>query len=408
MHFVKMTGAFGISTFMIMLLVEIQQLSTVAATGTADLNHLVNGTSLKFNNQSDKCTLPGLDKCSCFWIKGDPRELLDSITCNGLGFTNMSVLSSVGDTVKTIVFTGNDLEILNASVLSSATNLRSLDISSNNIKTVMPGSLSGLPRLEELILNNNSWLVDEETCPKILQNIPLKKLYLNNAFARNYNATMKYVTDLRTLFGSCVLGSLEVLQLESNNLYFVDSDIFCNMPKLQTLDLSHNKISELPCNGTCLASVQDMFLHDNRLSHISHDCISEIKKPELKLSRIKLDITDNPFTCDCDILDQYEWLVDNSTSTHVYKKDKLLCRFPNKLTGQAILNLQKSDFVCPSYVSGNNKLKFLPIIFSLLFAVVAFGLLLLVFSKRHQIRNLFGGRQRSASRLTAGYSSMDA
>lgn len=392
-----MVRTFGISIFMIVLLIEIQQ-------GSSD-----GVPSLTFNNQTGECTLFGLEQCYCSWVSGN-RKHLDAINCSGVGFTNISVLHDVGDTVKTIVFTGNDIDTLDVSVLKSATNLKSLDLSSNNISTIMPGGFSAIPHLEKLTLNNNSWLVDKDTEP-VFENVMLKKLYLNNAFAINFNATStkKFVTHLAYVFDDKqVLGSLEELHLASNDLYFVVSEIFCNMPKLRYLDLSHNHISKLLCNATCLTAIQHLLFQNNNLNHISQECISWIQQPAFKT--VKLNITDNPFICDCNMHHQYKWMLNDSSSAHFYgdEKDKLLCQFPQRWAGQPILHLKNSDFVCPQYVSGNNKLKFIQIVIGFMFALVAVGLLLFVFSKRQQIRKRFRSRHGDASVMTAGYTSMDA
>ncbi|KAK2184276.1 hypothetical protein NP493_274g02011 [Ridgeia piscesae] len=391
-----MVRTFGISIFIIILLINIRQSGSAAS-----------APPLTFRSQTGKCTLPGLEKCFCSWISGNDGRL-DAVNCTGVGFEDMSVLHVINDTVKTIVFTGNDLTTLNVSVLKSATNLKNLDLSSNNINSIMPGGFSALQHLEELNLSNNSWMVKEDT-ELVFENVTLKKLYLNNAFESRINATMVHATPLSYVFGSkTVMGNLEDLHLASNDMYFVDSEILCNMPKLRYLDLSHNHIYKLPCNATCLGGLQHLLFQNNSLSHMSQECISSLQQPALKT--LELNIIDNPFTCDCHMRPQYEWMLNSSSSAHFDDTDKykLLCHFPQKWAGQSILHLNYSDFVCLTPDSGNRQMNFIPIIFGVIFALVAVVILLFVCSKRHQIRKLFRSRHGDTSMMTAGYTSMDA
>ena len=377
---------------------------TTATPSTVELSHVSDNKTLTFNEgRQANCTLEGLQRCSCTW--DSVIEHLTIVNCSDVGFTNMSSLASVGDTVETILFTGNDLIILDPSVLSSATSLKMLDLSSNNIIKVATGGFSRLPQLETLILNTNNWLVGEDTGP-IFVNLSLKHLSLNSAFAGNYNDTMKHGTNLRFLFGDeGVLGSLEELYLQSNNLYFADSEIFCNMHVLRLLDLSHNQISELPCNATCLSPIQTLLVQNNSLGRISVDFVVQMQPSVLSLA--KLDISDNPFVCDCHMVDDYEWLK-NESSAYVFQRDKLLCRFPDSMNGRSIMQLENADFVCdPNPVIINKEFSRGPIVFGVLFALVVVAVLVALFIYRHRIRQSVFGRRHGTTTMTAGYSSMD-
>ena len=374
------------------------------STSTPSTVELTDNKTLTFSEvKQGNCTLEGLQRCSCTWAS--VTEDLSIINCTDMGFTNMSSLASVGETVETILFTGNDLTILDPNVLTSATGLKKLDLSSNNIIKVATGGFSRLPQLETLILNDNNWMVGEDTGP-IFVNMSLKHLLLNGAFAANYNDTMKHAKNLRYLFGDeGVLGTLEELYLQSNNLYFADSETFCNMHVLRLLDLSHNHISALPCNATCLAPIQTLLVQNNSLGLISGDFIAEMRPSVLKL--VKLDISDNPFVCDCHMVEDYEWLKNASSSAYVFETDKLLCRFPAGMNGRSIVSLETADFVCGPTVIINKEFSRGPIVFGVLFAIVVVAVLVALFIYRHRIRQRVFGRRHGPTTMTAGYSSME-
>ncbi|CAL1267428.1 unnamed protein product [Larinioides sclopetarius] len=98
-----------------------------------------------------------------------------------------------------------------------------------------------------------------------------------------------------------------ILNLEGNQIETLPADAFVDMPRLQSLHLSNNKLSTIP---------------DGVFSQINH-----------RLSNLILD--NNPLNCDCG----FNWLISNKPKYSFTGK----CATPKKLNGKSVKDLKSSD-----------------------------------------------------------------
>jgi hypothetical protein len=112
-----------------------------------------------------------------------------------------------------------------------------------------------------------------------------------------------------------------VLNLSSNSLISINS--LSNLNNLQTLDLTSNRISSLPSN---------LFSKFPQLSslYLSYNFLKTIPKSFNEISNINLDISNNPLNCTC----QLKWLT---------KWFETINHF-NKITCQKSKQLNENDF----------------------------------------------------------------
>lgn len=93
--------------------------------------------------------------------------------------------------------------------------------------------------------------------------------------------------------------SLKYLNLQGNMLSHLDSDVFTNLKELEYLDLSYNSLRTL-FDERLFASQQKLRVLKLSSNKISHVDVKVLKPLE---SITTLNLSDNPFHCDCQVLE---------------------------------------------------------------------------------------------------------
>uniref|UniRef100_A0A8C6TFL2 TIR domain-containing protein n=1 Tax=Neogobius melanostomus TaxID=47308 RepID=A0A8C6TFL2_9GOBI len=108
-------------------------------------------------------------------------------------------------------------------------------------------------------------------------------------------------------------------------------ELFQPITELQTLDLSQNNIKSLDfLTGANLTKVQTLILANNKLRIINETVFEAL--PSLKY----LDLSGNPFTCDCSNAGFIEWAVNNK-QVQVANGFQYRCSFPLSHDGHFLL-----------------------------------------------------------------------
>uniref|UniRef100_A0A3Q3BSF9 LRRCT domain-containing protein n=1 Tax=Kryptolebias marmoratus TaxID=37003 RepID=A0A3Q3BSF9_KRYMA len=129
-------------------------------------------------------------------------------------------------------------------------------------------------------------------------------------------------------------GKLSKLSLENNLLTSLPDKYFVGFMKLKTLTLKNNHLTSLPpvLFGE-MPRLTELSLQQNNLN---------VFESLVKLK--KLDLSHNPWNCDCHLIDFYQWMKSKSSilSTEV------TCEYPEHLKGTEIISLPEDQFICPT------------------------------------------------------------
>lgn len=184
----------------------------------------------------------------------------------------------------------NELISLSAKVFTGAVNLRTIDLSHNQLSVIQPETFV-LSSLRELDLSHN-------------------QLH-NNSFDRNGADWIDSIESLTTLdlshnllfyyhmmpyqaFSGLI--NLENLNLKGNSIT-IDYGVFASNHKLKTIDFSYNKMTYFDLNFLLsVTSLENLYLHGNGITYASQVDLSDVRAifPEIK----SLGLTANGFSCE--------------------------------------------------------------------------------------------------------------
>ena len=283
---------------------------------------------------------------------------------------------------------------------SNAPSLKTLMLYNNNIHHITNQSFDCLPSIESISIQNNRLLTIASKAFYYLNG--LQTLFASNvvssySFELNCSSDAFYVPSLKTLvfsFNAIVpnitnctrleyvdlsniqpplyafnikkllgrLPNLKRLDMSQNYLKSIPTGFFELFPNLEYVNLYGNDITELTSSQFCVQSrIKMMFLGSNSIYHIGYDTFPQKFWQNIEL----LDLSDNPFNCDCNLL----WFRDKfkaSTKTFVVLRlfpIEYECSSPPELAGLYLGNFNltyneckpKSDIVtvlasCGSFV----------------------------------------------------------
>ncbi|XP_037546292.1 vasorin-like [Nematolebias whitei] len=256
-------------------------------------------------------------------------------------------------------------------VFESLSKLKNLDLSTNSITHISKESFYGLVQLERLYLQGNRiqsihWeafeglemLLELKLQGNLLTSLP--SLYFPSLLlldlSHNYIPTLGH-SDLHT-------PNLEALKLVSLGLTSVDEDVIGSMKNLHELDLSGNKLIEVPqaLRQDSLKGLIKLSLASNPLLELR---IKEFQKlvslQELDLSGLNLQgfsdgffesfprlmhltVAENPLNCQCPLAWFPIWLKEKEVKL---KKPQITrCHFPLVNAGKMLSELEYKDFGC--------------------------------------------------------------
>ncbi|XP_022235721.1 protein toll-like [Limulus polyphemus] len=308
-------------------------------------------------------------------IKNLPGDLLAGLSklrkfyishCN---LTNIpSLLFSKAPNLLEISMINNSLSSLPAEVFQGNVKLSDLNMSHNNLTSLPLGIFDKQTNLRTLLLNNNKI---ESLKPGIFANlINLQEINLESNL-------LKKVSD--TLFEN--FPKLEILNLRNNQITFVAYD---NPTKLKNIDLTHNKLKELPdINWLMAVNLKVLYLQNNQITNLtipiiySHSAniflqnnqIETVKMDEVKEYKFSSKATselnhskdlpeeahvfylsDNPFQCDCNLLEFSDYLKQSFLNIDTIAKfsstKDLTCNGPSHLAGKTIISVPRDAFTC--------------------------------------------------------------
>uniref|UniRef100_A0A671VB45 SLIT and NTRK like family member 2 n=1 Tax=Sparus aurata TaxID=8175 RepID=A0A671VB45_SPAAU len=244
--------------------------------------------------------VPMLCPSVCVCTSRNPHSSLN-INCQERNLHNISELNPKPSSPKKLHLTGNYLQVIYRTDLTEYSSLELLHLGNNRIAVIQEGAFENLTKLRRLYLNGN------------------------------------YIESLsQSLFAG--LQSLQYLYLEYNIINDISPQTFNALHNLQLLFLNNNLLSSLPDNvfgGTMLTILN---LRNNHFSYLPVRGVLD------QLSAfIQIDLLENPWDCNCDIMALKNWVELSSTSV---VNNEITCDSPSKHTGRLLRSLH-NKVICP-------------------------------------------------------------
>ena len=162
-------------------------------------------------------------------------------------------------------------------VMEDMTSLRWLKLTNTQLRSI-PEEISSLQKLEHLTLKKNNVMAIEREQLKGLKCLRTLNLSRNSLTAKNISSDTFDSEELNTLDlshneltevpeGVGKARCLLVLNLSHNKLEAIPSQLLMNVTDLLNLDVSHNNLEALPPQLRRLTNLQTLVLSNNPLSH---------------------------------------------------------------------------------------------------------------------------------------------
>ncbi|XP_020921441.1 SLIT and NTRK-like protein 6 isoform X2 [Sus scrofa] len=224
------------------------------------------------------------------------------INCEEKDIKKLSQISVPASRPFHLSLLNNGLTMLHANDFSGLTNAISIHLGFNNIADIETGAFNGLGLLKKLHINHNSLEILKED----------------------------------TFHG---LENLEFLQADNNFITVIEPSAFSKLNRLKVLILNDNAIESLPPNVFRFVPLTHLDLRGNQLQTLPYVGFLE------HIGRIlDLQLEDNKWACNCDLLQLKLWLENMPPQTVI---GDVVCNSPPFFKG-SILSRLKKESICPT------------------------------------------------------------
>ena len=322
----------------------------------------------------------------------------EDVTCDSANLQDITRLFHyIKDHVENITITGDNLIELPQNTLGSCRHdpslqlpdLVKLDLSSNNIERIHGTSFHCMPNLEILILRDNNWRNDlHDKQIGYFTSLPnLKHLDLTNAFEEVWNGSI-HMTKLSSIFKKTDMTVLETLKLGDNEFFSFSieaANTLCELTHLKSLNLSHNNFESpsLPTIPDCLEKLETLDLSHNKMKRLPNEFLDKVSNLRA-LKSVKLG--GNLFNCDCGLVDTWHWL--NKTKI-VTDKSEIVCKdgFHSSYVDKPVLSIQPVELMCTKLEPPSNTAA--KVVIGLIFAVIGLTIAAFLIVNRDKVKLVF-------------------
>ena len=269
--------------------------------------------------------------------------------CTNTGFTDSSILEYIPSQTEVLIVQGNRFRRLQWNIFGiweNRTKLEVIDLTNNQIQEIQGKTFHKVGNVKRLILNHNDlYIVSTLNHPRIFSNfVNLEELHLTNAFTEQVDSKW-YLTDLKNIFLSSDLKKLTKLHLEQNEIWEIkDKDMFCDLPALLDIHLGDNQLKDISFSLSCLERLRYVDLSYNKFRNMKDSTLQTIDKVFAGTNK-KIDLHGNPFHCDCELNNFYDWLKLERDNDFLVNKREMRCYdgYPEVNSGKRIINIDVLD-----------------------------------------------------------------
>jgi len=333
---------------------------------------------------SEECPLQLRPFCRCgnaVYNEVNPDKTVYVVNCSYVNLSNVTFLHYLPQETEVLLLNNNNLTSLPSDLLVKPENykrLQAIDLSNNNLITVHNETFKNLSELRILNLNDNQiQITGDNYYSKLLLGLDkLENLQLKNAFGEKH-LDVNFMEVLNTILMDSKLINLKVLNLAENHIRIFSSPfIFCSLPALEKLYLNHNLLADqIELNLNCTPKLFILDLSNNYITKITNSTIENYDDSKLTFH---LNLTNNPFNCDCELSPLISWL--QSTKVWVVGVKYLQCErgYPESNIGRYLHNLTLTDLQCRDPMSGEEQAyQHLVITYSIVISLIASIIILL-------------------------------
>ncbi|KAJ8049768.1 Platelet glycoprotein V [Holothuria leucospilota] len=260
-------------------------------------------------------TIPSSDGCEDTII----------LELQGNHLTNILVNSLLGyNHLKTLDLSNNDITVMCPGVFSSTKYLTNILINNNDLNELLNGTFTGTENhlIRIYLQRNNIVNIHEHVFQglKALKSIHLSYNQIQSLPPSVFHGLtrLQYImlgyNELEHLDATTFkdLVELEVLSLRNNKLKQLPHGLFHGLSSLREVVLSHNELVTLPSpQNLGINSINRFYIDNNNLSQ------SESILPYLQVTSERLEISNNPLTCDCGFISIQEWYNNRSVENSI-------------------------------------------------------------------------------------------
>lgn len=298
---------------------------------------------------SSGCPAEFEELCECGYVPyGLDKRLTYVTNCTNTGFDNAIMLRKLPQETEVLIFVGNEVKDLNPNIFAQDIlyeKLHTIDLSNNHIQSIKGKTFHNVANVTKLILNDNDlYIVSKDHHPRMFSNfVNLKELHLRNAFTEKVKAG-DYLNNLVQIFENSTLKHLQVLNMENNEISGISHGEFCSLPSLEHLHLGNNHLKDISLNFSCLKNLKVLDVGSNLISSLSESSLKNLETFKNN-SHFMLNLTANPFRCDCNMVKTYIWIM--TTTINLVNRDHYYCYdgFP-PIIGKNIVSVQLDELQC--------------------------------------------------------------
>ncbi|CAI9719063.1 toll-like receptor 13 [Octopus vulgaris] len=281
-----------------------------------DLYHNEISTLPKFKNGSGFIFYPKLEKLF--------------IGLSGFNYLNSNFFKGLDGLNKLGIFVGH-IFLFRSDVFQKLKCLRGVSLVSLKYRIIrFEQNVFKLKLLESVELTNIHVVVNGGKPSSLLKSCTqLRNLILRNVSNMNPNDLLKPLTKLE---------NLKITNGQVRNV----PDAICNMNKLRELTISYTDVSKWnKVNCSAMTVLRKLELKDNKIIYVNPKLFSHLLFSNEKL---KIDLSNNPFVCDCKTLWFRDWSQRNAGRLKNYKIYR--CFSPNSLGHIHLRNFSLSWDYC--------------------------------------------------------------